>query len=75
VRTGVPPVLIVHSSADDVVPYEHATRLHAALREVGARAKLVTIPGAGHSFFTDAQLAVVERDVGAFLRRLGVLDR
>jgi hypothetical protein len=39
------PLLILHGSADRVVPISHARRLRAA---TGGRAQLVEIPGAGH---------------------------
>lgn len=51
VSTGDPPVLIVHGSADRVVPYNQALRLIAALREAGVRSYLVTVRGAGHGDF------------------------
>lgn len=74
VRPGLPPVLIVHSDADTVVPYAQATRLAQALAAAGVRVELVTFPGAWHGFFTPAELARLEQVVTAFLASLGVLD-
>jgi len=39
------PLLIIHGTADEVVPYSHATRLFAAAREPK---QLITIDGGGH---------------------------
>ena len=39
------PLLIIHGTVDDVVPYSHATRLFAAAREPK---QLITIDGGGH---------------------------
>lgn len=51
VRAGLPPVITIHGDADDVVPYSHATRLHAALDKAGVSNQLVTIRGGGHGGF------------------------
>ncbi len=74
VRSNVPPVLIIHSPADDVVPYMHSVRLERALRRAGASAKLVTLPGAQHGFMTDDELATIENEVSNFLVEIGLLD-
>jgi len=39
---------------DDVVPYEHAVRLHKALNEAGVPNQLFTVKGGGHGQFADA---------------------
>ncbi len=55
VRAGAPAVLSIHGDQDGLVPYAHATRLHAALEQAGVRQRLVTIPGAGHGDFSLAE--------------------
>lgn len=52
VRAGLPPILTVHGDADDVVPFTHATRLHAALEKAGVPNQLVTIRGGKHGGFS-----------------------
>lgn len=44
-----PPFLIVHGDADRRVGLGQSRRLHAALREHGAQAELITVPGADHA--------------------------
>jgi pimeloyl-ACP methyl ester carboxylesterase len=39
------PVLVVHGDADDIIPLDHAVRLHEA---AGPAAQLWLVPGAGH---------------------------
>ena len=39
------PILVVHGDADDIIPVEHALRLHEA---AGPAAQLWLVPGAGH---------------------------
>lgn len=75
VRRGVPPVLVVHSERDTIVPYSHSTRLRDALSSAGASVELVTVPGTGHGFFTADQLAMIEKRITTFLEQIGVLDR
>jgi acetyl esterase/lipase len=53
VRKSNPPIITIHGDADDVVPYDHAVRLHRALDEAGVPNQLVTIKGGGHGQFAD----------------------
>ena len=55
VRAGLPPIITIHGDKDDVVPYSHATRLHAALKRTKNTETLVTIEGGGHGMFTKEQ--------------------
>ena len=43
-----PPVLLIHGDADDVVRYENAEVMKAALEKAGVPVELLRIPGAGH---------------------------
>jgi len=54
VRKSNPPIITVHGDLDDVVPYEHAVRLHKALNEAGVPNQLFTVKGGGHGQFADA---------------------
>jgi acetyl esterase/lipase len=48
VRADSPPFLLVHGTADWLVPYAQSEQLHAALTAAGAPAELVPVEGAGH---------------------------
>jgi acetyl esterase/lipase len=63
----LPPFLLVHGQADDVVPPWHATRFHAALRARAAVADLQLMPGLGHNLDHPATTARVRE---FFLRHL-----
>ncbi|GAA4626482.1 alpha/beta hydrolase [Cellulomonas oligotrophica] len=59
----LPPLLILHGDADDVVPFEHSVLLHDALRDAGHRVTLYRLAGAGHGtggFWAPATLDVVD---------------
>ena len=54
VDVGDPPVLLLHSPADEAVLPEQSTRFAARYREAGARAGVVLFPGAPHAFWNYA---------------------
>ncbi len=43
-----PPILTIHGTADELVPYEQTTALIAACKKVGVETELITIKGGGH---------------------------
>jgi acetyl esterase/lipase len=43
-----PPVMLLHGDKDDIVPLEHASKLHERLKSVGVKTELVIIEGANH---------------------------
>ena len=48
VRSGLPPFLLVHGTADTLVPYEQSVRMLERLRSAGVIADLVTVERGGH---------------------------
>lgn len=44
-----PPTIIVHGTADELVPYANSERLANELKRNNVKHELVTIPGAGHT--------------------------
>ena len=72
VRRDLPPILTIHGDADPVVPYAHATGLHAALQKAGATSELVTIPKGGHGNFPRPEQLRAVGAVRAFLARHGI---
>ena len=52
VSASAPPIITIHGTADKVVPYEQAEKLHASL---STRNRLVTLEGGTHGGFTDSQ--------------------
>jgi acetyl esterase/lipase len=50
VTPDAPPFLLVHGTADWLVPYAQSEQLHAALTAAGVEARLVPVDGAQHIF-------------------------
>jgi dipeptidyl aminopeptidase/acylaminoacyl peptidase len=73
VRAGLPLVITIHGDADPVVPYEHAVRLHDALRRAGVANELVTIPGGHHGGFAPEENARAFAAIEAFITKYGVI--
>jgi acetyl esterase/lipase len=68
VRADAPPILFMHGDVDPLVPHAQSQRMHDALRQAGADATLVTLPGAYHedqAFWSDETLGTIR----AFLER------
>ena len=50
VTPDAPPFLLVHGTADWLVPYAQSEQLHAALTAAGVQSRLVPVEGAQHIF-------------------------
>jgi acetyl esterase/lipase len=73
VRSGAPPFLVVHGSADTVIPVEHACAFVERLRATSrSSVAYLELPGAHHSFdMTDgARTAPAVTVIGLFLNEM-----
>jgi acetyl esterase/lipase len=73
VRAGLPAIITIHGDQDNIVPYSHAMRLHAALDKAGVPNQLVTIKGAGHGGFNRKALVDSYAEIRQFLRKNNLL--
>ena len=73
VRPNLAPIITVHGTADNGVPYEQAVRLHRALDMAGVPNELVTIPNGGHGVYPDSEKLRAQAEVFKFLEQHGVL--
>lgn len=48
VSAQTPPMLLIHGTADEVVPFEQSTLMQAALNAQGIPNRLIAVEGAGH---------------------------
>jgi acetyl esterase/lipase len=58
-RAGAPPVLLLHGTADDLVPAAQSVRLAEALRRAGASVELELVPGASHFWKGASDVAAI----------------
>ena len=77
VRSGLPPTIVFHGTADTTVPFENVERFRAFMARAGNRCTLVPYEGKAHGFFNrerdlDAYLDTVAR-ADSFLQTLGFL--
>jgi acetyl esterase/lipase len=73
VRAGLPPIITIHGELDDVAPYNHSVRLHAALDKAGVPNQLVTIRGRKHDGFNRDEMASGYAAIREFLHKQGLL--
>ena len=45
-----PPTLLIHGTADELVPHSHSERMHEALESAGVTNEMILIEGAPHGF-------------------------
>ena len=72
VRSGLPPMIIIHGDKDPTVPYTQALRLHSALTIARVPNRLVTIPGGGHGFFGKEETQRAYAEIFDFLQNNGI---
>ena len=63
------PTLIIHGTADDIVPLDQSRRLRDALAKAGVEVKLVELEGEGHLFLGKESGERMLRETMDFLRR------
>jgi acetyl esterase/lipase len=69
VRPGLPPILTIHGDMDQLVPYDQAVRLHAALTKAGVTNQLLTIPGGRHGNFSPDERTKIFTTIREFLAK------
>jgi acetyl esterase/lipase len=73
IRKDLPPIFTIHGTNDQLVPYAHATRLHAALDKAGVPNRLFTVPDGKHGGFTREQMGQIFTAIREFLKQSRVL--
>lgn len=80
VRSGLPPTLVQHGTADRLVPFENAERFCRRMKEDGNRCELLSYDGQDHGFFNkgsggDEMFRKTMDATEAFLESLGFLTK
>ncbi len=58
-NAATPPVLSIHSRADEIIPYAQSEQLHRTLTALGVRNLLIPVTGARHGQFPEEALSRV----------------
>lgn len=64
VSSDDPPFLIIHGTADPIVPFAQSQHLHDRLLKTGISSTLIPVSGGGHDGFKDPRIT---QQMGAFL--------
>jgi acetyl esterase/lipase len=77
VRSGVPPTITFHGTADATTPFKGAQLFHDAMLRAGNRSELVRVEGEQHTYmFKDkARYEETLQRMDAFLASLGFISR
>jgi acetyl esterase/lipase len=67
-----PAIITIHGDADPLVDVAQSIKLHARLDEVGAKNKLVIIPGKKHGNFNGEERTHIFKEIWCFLQDNGV---
>jgi acetyl esterase/lipase len=70
VSKDAPPFLIIHGTADLIVPVIHSERLHEKLTQAGVPSELITVKGVGHGWGGDNALRTTEAAVEFLTKHL-----
>lgn len=69
-NADAPPMLLIHGTADDIVPYDQSVKLFDALTANGVEATLVSLDGVDHALY-GYSVQVWEHLLAFFKRTLG----
>jgi alpha-L-fucosidase 2 len=71
VRRDMPPFLLIHGTADSLVPYEQSEKMCSAARAAGASCELYPVKGGGHGvrWWESSHLTAYKRVMTDWLRK------
>lgn len=65
-RSSIPPILTFHGTEDQVVPFVHAEKLHAALKEAKSVERLIAMQGEKHGWSGEKMESTLKQTVEFF---------
>jgi dipeptidyl aminopeptidase/acylaminoacyl peptidase len=75
VRAGLPPMCLIHGTADEIVSYDSVKQFAAKMQEAGNRCELHTLEGTDHFFVRKSDQDKAMALIDNFLLDLGYIER
>jgi len=75
VRSGLPPMCLVHGTADEIVPYDSVKEFVGAMEAAGNLCELYTFEGTDHFFTKKSDQVEALKMIDGFLRGLGYIEK
>lgn len=72
INKNSPPVFIVHSSADPVVPYQQSLELNQKLKDLKVKTELITVSEKAHGIFSGPETKIINDKMISFLKDIGI---
>jgi len=72
VTKKAPPIITIHGTSDETVPYSQGKLLHEKLNERGVSNQLLTMKGKKHGNFNAEDMAVITKSTFDFLKENGI---
>ena len=69
VRKGLPPIMIIHGTADPVVPFDQATKLKKMLDAAGMPNEFYTVEGGGHGGWSTPDMEKIYKAIQVFFAK------
>jgi acetyl esterase/lipase len=70
VNENSPPILIVHGTNDQLIPFQQSTMFYEKLKENGIRTELIPVEGGGHGQFSKEDRTIINEKTWNFLKEL-----
>lgn len=75
VRPGLPPMCLIHGTADEIVPFDSVKDFATRMQEAGNRCELHPFEGTDHFFMKNPDPSRVTRLIDEFLSGLGYMEK
>jgi len=75
VRAGLPPMCLIHGTADEIVSYDSVKQFTTKMREAGNRCELHTFEGTDHFFMRKSEQHKAMALIDNFLFHLGYIEK
>ena len=75
VHTGMPPVITIHGTKDELIPYTQSVEFHQALTVAKVPNELVTLKDANHGIFSRPEISTAYQHIFQFLEKYAAFSK